>query len=479
MWRELYLQALRGEAELPPAYQIFRWFVRPHQQAFPTFNELKGVQDAQERSALAYRCVLGALLSGHVDELDLFAHSIVDPAYRELAAGWRNYFDGRRVSLEAAKAASEVPDVRIHAQALLALDAIETGDLVQARQFARIATRMAKTEEAPQEQYLAAWTLARTRRYSGTPHLSTRILQSLGRFRSPAWRGVVGWERAINGDAQAESRAGSVGPWADAIQAWIDSGADFATAPKLPAPLAKERVLAQQAVDALAETSGPAADWLCGTESIVPAGLSGLSRDPKGSAVWVYSNGERGRRFIAHHGRLAKGVAVIQGPPRALHAIAALMLEPSLQMETSALFREIYGFEYEPALHKAAFKVLRHRVRGAIQPVGAFMHEAGVLSLRLDTPSAVPDPRSGTTLSEQVLRVLACSDRADAKSTSRALGVPLRTVQRTLQELVNGGDCVATKVGRYAAYRIEDTTFSDPSIRWRDTPSHSPSKSGQ
>ena len=52
-------------------------------------------------------------------------------------------------------------------------------------------------------------------------------------------------------------------------------------------------------------------------------------------------------------------------------------------------------------------------------------------------------------------------------------GAPLRSVQHALKRLVEGGACEAIKRGRVVCYRVEDTTFTEPTrvLEWRQDPS--------
>jgi hypothetical protein len=57
-----------------------------------------------------------------------------------------------------------------------------------------------------------------------------------------------------------------------------------------------------------------------------------------------------------------------------------------------------------------------------------------------------------------------------AEHAAQRLGVPLRTVQALLAQLVEEGECHADKNGRRVQYRVEDTTFSEPTQRSAQTP---------
>jgi DNA-binding transcriptional ArsR family regulator len=93
--------------------------------------------------------------------------------------------------------------------------------------------------------------------------------------------------------------------------------------------------------------------------------------------------------------------------------------------------------------------------------------------LRLAAPIAIPDPTTATDLRELVLRFLAENGgRASARDVAEALGVPLRTVQDALGQLVGDESCRRERSGRTHEYALEDTTFFAPTITrlgaWRD-----------
>ena len=77
----------------------------------------------------------------------------------------------------------------------------------------------------------------------------------------------------------------------------------------------------------------------------------------------------------------------------------------------------------------------------------------------------VPDPRSGRSLEDRVLRLLSRGGGESAKEAAQQLGVSLRTAQLALKALVEDGALSTRRVGRSTEYQVEDTTFSEPT-RW-------------
>ncbi|MEM9192403.1 MAG: helix-turn-helix domain-containing protein [Myxococcota bacterium] len=73
-----------------------------------------------------------------------------------------------------------------------------------------------------------------------------------------------------------------------------------------------------------------------------------------------------------------------------------------------------------------------------------------------------PDPRCAKSIDDRILRTLAESGMSNARATAEKLGAPLRSVQHALKRLVDEGACFVEKQGRAVHYRIEDTTFFEP-----------------
>src|SRR4029453_533046 len=92
----------------------------------------------------------------------------------------------------------------IEAASLRALALSGSGNLEEATRISRRASRMARTESIPQQEYFANLVLARLRRLNGQTHLATRILQSLLRMASPLWRPWLGWELVMAGAEELE-----------------------------------------------------------------------------------------------------------------------------------------------------------------------------------------------------------------------------------------------------------------------------------
>ncbi|MBZ0119600.1 MAG: hypothetical protein K8H88_21595, partial [Sandaracinaceae bacterium] len=127
------------------------------------------------------------------------------------------------------------------------------------------------------------------------------------------------------------------------------------------------------------------------------------------------------------------------------------------------LFGEVYGFRYSRSKHEGVLRVLIHRARAQLGTHALIERTPDGLALRATTPIVIPDPRSAQALEERVMHYLgARSSPAGAKEVAEALGISVRAAQRALRLLADEGACETTSNGRGAQYRLEDTTFLDP-----------------
>ncbi|MEO1334877.1 MAG: hypothetical protein AAFV29_04510, partial [Myxococcota bacterium] len=174
-------------------------------------------------------CALGtqiAFLSFDGTDLDRWAtvlhrHQGLDPlidARFAVSSAWAAFGNGRRfdvASLEAvqslARARKDAP-LTIEATVVQSLLASEHG-----LRTARRASRMARTENMPQLQYLANLVLARHRRLERRPHLAAYILKALMRVAPAPWATWLQWELTLAG-AEAP-----VKPPASHLRALIDT----------------------------------------------------------------------------------------------------------------------------------------------------------------------------------------------------------------------------------------------------------------
>jgi hypothetical protein len=86
--------------------------------------------------------------------------------------------------------------------------------------------------------------------------------------------------------------------------------------------------------------------------------------------------------------------------------------------------------------------------------------ESGALVLTLTAPTLIPDYRCVLPVGDRILRVLGSLGSSGAESLARSLSIPLRTVQRSLQQLILDGSCRAERRHGRVEYQLLDTTVS-------------------
>ncbi len=402
------------------------------------------------------------------------------------------------VDLEAlaARAAGErLAAAVVQIRAVRALFAIETGNPAGGLALARRASLMARTEAIPSAEWLANLALARARRYNRQAHLAVRILESLERAGSPAWRPWLEWECLLAGGAVPGAAVTAGGPAASlrdllaAAAAGDRQGfrrcADALAA--VPAePFRREAAVLIAAVDPFElpfelpfQRPRPRDDagdqlrgWRRGEAPLPPSLLHGLSLLPGDDAACVvlWPDG-RSARFLPAGIPLLAGHGVTRLPSsRRQHGrvetlLAILALAGHDGLDEASCFARAYGFGYVPGLHRGVFDVLVHRARGAVEGIAALTRGPGRLALVTTRPLLIADPRTSRSTTDRVLRLLAEQGRASAKQTAARLGVSLRAAQGALSELAGEHACVVERDGRNITYAVEDSVFSEPTGR--------------
>ena len=363
----------------------------------------------------------------------------------------------------------------IEATVLLAWADEIDGALEAAASHARRASRMARTESLPQEEYLANLALARLRRLSDKPYLAGRILSALVRVATAPWQAWMGWELLLAGapveppsEPQAASefavrrlvelrRAAAAGR----REAFEAARASLATATEGFTLLAAEGA----AVAELLDPDGPDSAFRRGETDRVPRGLASLGVQGDGEAVYVVAVGSRRTRVLAPGRALvpdAVSIPEVHRQARTDATIAALLLAGEDGAEEAALFLRVYGFAYQPELHETAFKVLVHRVRKRLEGFATLVRAHGHIRLVDARALLAPDPRCSPPAEHALLLMLASAGHTTARDAAEALGIPVRTAQDALRRLADDGACRAEKQGRKKVYLLEDTTFLEP-----------------
>jgi hypothetical protein len=393
---------------------------------------------------------------------------------RILAEGWAAIFDGR--ALPTASAELDASS-KVELSVQRAFATLEEGDVEKATELARRAMRMARTEGFVFLEYAASIVLARVRRYSGKPHLATRILAALSQVAPGPWRAFVQWERALGLDAIGRpiwnatgALAGMLEHAARGARAEFDAAAAYRSTFR---PLDRELEAVGAAID---PARAAASAWSRGSDAASPGEIAGLavsSVDSEGAEhagvlVAVGPSAPARRLLRAGAGLLDRAVRVDTSyglsQARTYHLLAELAFAGPSGLDRDEVFRRVYGFAFQPS-HSGVLRTLIHRARTAIEGAGDIARSDTGLALVPSKPFVFPDPRCAQSLESLVLRSLALREgRASAREISESLGVSSRTVQTALKELVLEGVCAMDGKGPAVSYKLEDTTFWEPTL---------------
>jgi DNA-binding transcriptional ArsR family regulator len=384
-------------------------------------------------------------------------------------------------------------EVVLEAAAVRAFVELDAGDIEAATRTSRRAARMARTEGLPQQEYFANHVLARVRRFAGTPHYAVHILAALARAVPPSWRPWNAWETILAGGA-TDGTLSVTGerPERSSFMAaagqleWVLAAADAGdrreldlargagdSGPPRPSFLAHDLDALLGALDQGGDVSLPAelVRWRRGDGAAAPCGLLGCSvpADQPNTANLGHvacHPSQDARRVLGRATRLlaAEGFEPrrMSRPGRIEEALTRLAFAGRVGIGRYELFRQLYGFDYEPSLHEGSFNVLVHRMRELVDGVALVERDADRFRLIVSRPFTLVDPRCERPLDDRLLRLLAGRGGATAKDAAAELGVPLRTAQRVLKEMTSHGLCESRREGRSVEYVVEDTTFQPP-----------------
>lgn len=432
------------------------------------------------RARLAVQLARASWLAGDAATLAAIGESSPDAGGPHVALidAWGASLEGAAPpDLEAAEAdAAALGDamLTVDLAATRGLARLEEGDLAQGLHHARRAMRMARTEEIPQSQYLAGYALARARRHGGHPHLALRIVTALCRVAPAPWRPRLSWEALLSaGPELGEEDRGRLPDAARAFWTLVEgaplhaaedasSGAHAVDAVRPGFEPYRREVDAALALLGLGDGGDARVEpFLRGLTSEPPYGLRALG-GPRCLAYLRCTPGAAPRRVFGLAIADSQGLSAGARPGRVETAIAALASQSPRPI--GAFFHEVYGFAYDPELHRGALDVLLHRMREALAGRAGLERVDGALRIDFVAPTLVPDPRCERVVDERLLRVIAGAGACSAKAAAAAAGLPLRTAQTRLQTLVDEGACAPRRVGRRIEYVVEDTTFSEPTL---------------
>jgi hypothetical protein len=502
------------------------WMVRPDLHRAPERRELERFLGAQpdarlvaalslshlERaSAVAFDPgALEAWLALHERLLAGTSHEQTEAGlWLEAARAWAALLRGRLAGLfestsdlEKRALTAKVAPLVIDASVQRALLASLSGDLETGTALARRASRMARTEGLPQQEYLAHLTLARARRLSRHPHLAIRILTALEPMISTHFTGWLAWELLMAGEvvestallARSEHTSLALAA-ARALSEVVRSAVagDRAVFERSARELTRHTrgfsLVEREAVALLTAADYRAADvpdaepvraWCAGREAPPPPALHGLCMRPGTEAqseaedvseAYVLARVDAPPRRILGLGSNLVDLPEIVRLRRTrrrqgrVEIMTAIIAASPAGIEQTQAFEQAYELPYEAEVHRGVFEVLLHRVRAYIEAAGELEREEGVLRIRLRRPLLVPDPRCARPLHDRLLRILAREGRATASDAASKVGLSLRAVQDALKALIEDGICSSERDGRQIVYVVEDTTFSEPTQR--------------
>jgi hypothetical protein len=441
------------------------WMAGIDTEAPPRASVLAGLALTDDDEAVVPACralVTAAALRGDTDELTALGR-LCDGA---LAQSWLHGDVGELESIERDAAATGKAALVLDAASLRALCLARQGRPEDALEHARRASRMARTEALPQQEYLANIVLARVRRLAGQSYLSARILGALRSFAPAPWHGWIDWELLM---ATGQAPSGEDTRVA-ALAALLAGRADVQT---VGWALFDEDLARLRAAMGLSAAPDAAIDgWCAGEGDRPPYGLSGVAtgsggvREDGSIACVVCEPNEPARRMImlgrAHRD---EAIAELPGASRSFARTDALIAALALHgdaMPIDSLFKAVWGFKFSPSVHQAVFDTALHRARARLGAHGTIDRTNDEVAVSIPGPLIVPDPRCVSPAEERVLLFVARHGSASAQAASKALDIPLRTAQASLSSLVKDGACHRHKRGRQVAYSVEDTTFQEP-----------------
>lgn len=417
-----------------------------------------------------------------IDFVKLAADFFQGERPEEVWAGLTEVFEGAKKA--------QLAGLAIDAQCAMAIAAMIAGDLAQATAISRRASRMARTEGLPQQQYWSNLLLARVRRLNGVPHLATHILNALMVIAPSAYQPWIRWERLLAGTIVGDGPPPQqpVERACVALDRLLDAamkgeGDVLAYSGELLKHVASVPLVRAEAHDlcvgidpfgSMEAVSDAMGAWLQGTTALPPHGLYGVEDiateevdADRRDVGYIFVGPDHSARRVLGFAK-APGSADLHDDKRTDRrririetgiAVLALAAGP---IADRVFFRQVYGFDHNPIVHAAVLDALVSRMRKALTGVATLERVDGALSLTFVCSARLPDPRCAQPLEDRVLRVLVRAQDGTAKDAAMRLGLPLRTIQEALKELIDGGACAKRREGRKIAYVIEDTTFAPP-----------------
>lgn len=142
-------------------------------------------------------------------------------------------------------------------------------------------------------------------------------------------------------------------------------------------------------------------------------------------------------------------------------ALATAAVRPGEVATREVFFRQVYGFSYSKELHKNAFTTLVHRMRTEAEGVGRILNTSAGVEFVVDRAALIAEPQFAPSLGQSLAALLA-TEELSTRDAAQSLSLTERSIQRELRQLLEEGAVVAERRGRSLVYRLEDTTFKEP-----------------
>ncbi|MFK8000612.1 MAG: hypothetical protein AB8H86_13510 [Polyangiales bacterium] len=339
------------------------------------------------------------------------------------------------------------------------------GDPSAALKQVRRAARMAQSERLWTSNFLAGILLSRARRMNGQTYLAARVAVACLAVTGSEWAPLLEWELFFaGGDTSHAHRELPIVRVRAELAEWLLGDGQVPRRTALGSvPHEGDIAAALFAAGASEETSEAATSkWIYGNAQDVPGIISGISAHASqhGPVRIIVRSNAKARRMLH---TVPKGVTPL--PPSGVEAtrveaLVAVLAFADGPLSRRTLFERTYGFKYRPEIHEDAFKVLRSQAKSFIAGWATLGSVDGYV-LHVHKDIAVLDPGSKQPTGNAILGRLGQMGQSNAKSLAETLGIPLRTVQAALKELVNDGACEVQRIGRRVEYVVEDTTFQE------------------
>lgn len=327
-------------------------------------------------------------------------------------------------------------------------------------ELARKAAHKAQSSAIVDREMLASVLLARARRLQHKPYLGRWLLDTLLASYPPPWLPWVETERVFLG--QVAQPLGGLP--ATAVVEIYNSVSDpdearqrLEKAKELDSRFAPELETLEIALGLSEE-----ADLV--QRGQIRLGVRDARFDAPAFEILLRPCGRTVRRFPSARLGHERHVDTLQQGERCARGLVALSEHLNRWIPIERWFHATAGFEYKPELHAPSVRATVHRIRSTLPPDMRLERTAD--TIRLEAPSKdtiIPDPGAFASHEERVLGAIV-SGATGSTVIARRLRVSRRTVQSVLRDLVEQGVCHKTTSGRAVEYRVEDTSFFEPSL---------------